>query len=151
MTYSLFNSLLKYSIFLVEPSLRMGDLNADASASSMPPINSSAHNISPWDRMVAVKTNEQKKKKIHCDRTRRRVTGTFRRDTPRARLPSTVDCRHTHGRGRRRRRHSCCHKCRRHNRRETHSAKNERLLKQATPRVRARECMERRDEDEKRK
>jgi len=45
-------SLLKYSIFLVEPSLRMGDLNADASASSKPPISSSAHSISTMDRMA---------------------------------------------------------------------------------------------------
>lgn len=39
-------SLLKYNIFLVEPSLRMGDLNAEASDSSRPPISSSAHSIS---------------------------------------------------------------------------------------------------------
>lgn len=49
-------SLLKYSIFLVEPSLRMGDLNANASASSMPPISSSAHSISTMGRMAATET-----------------------------------------------------------------------------------------------
>jgi len=71
--------LLKYNIFLVDPSLRMGDFNADTSPSSMPPINSSAHNISRREGANDVPDNRYKRNETriyllqyYYARTRRR-------------------------------------------------------------------------------